>query len=413
MSRSRQAHLAKTVEAIYRGLESTRPSDWLQGVLEPFEGAFGAQLGGYAHAYDLRGPSKRWTISTPIVHKARKEVSDAVRVGFSVSPPAFRQRVYGQSGPAGSFSQLTGTELGDLDAVRETSERTDVRDVLFLNAANPERDGLILCAHLRRPRGPTRAELQGLTLLAAHVAAAYRILRAGFEKPIGPCAIFESDGRLAHVATGHEPAVPRLRARLVAIDRARARMGQDPEAALEAWRALLDGRYSLFDRFESDGRRYVIASVNRPEVTDPRGLTEAEAIVAMWAARGHSEKLIAYELGVAPGTVSSLLVRAYRKLGVQSRTQLVAQFSLPERAERATLRGSDVMIFSSPKAVVQTSGLSVAEEEVARAAAQGQRNRTIARARGVSETTVAKQLLSVYRKLGITTRAELARLLGP
>lgn len=413
MSRSRRADLAKTVEATYRGIETTQPSDWLRGVLEPFESAFGTGLGGYAHAYDLRGPVKRWAISTPIVHNAPPEVSEAVRVGFTVSPPSFRQRVYGESGPAGSFSQLTGTELGDLDAVRETSERTDVRDVLFLNAANPDRDGLILCAHLRRPRAPTRAELQGLTLLGAHVAAAYRILRTAYTKPLRPCAIFESNGRLAHVAPGHEAAVPRLRTRLVAIDRARARLEDDPEAALEAWRALLDGRYSLFDRFESDGRRYVIASVNRPEITDPRGLTEAEAIVAQWAARGHSEKLIAYELGVAPGTVSSLLVRAYRKLGVRSRAELVAQFSVPERALRATLGRSDVMIFSAAKAAVQTAKLSAAEQEIARAAASGQRNRTIARARGVSEATVAKQLLSVYRKLGITTRTELARLLAP
>ena len=44
------------------------------------------------------------------------------------------------------------------------------------------------------------------------------------------------------------------------------------------------------------------------------------------AAMGHSNKLIAYDLGLSPGTVSVLLQRAARKLGVSSRTALIRAF---------------------------------------------------------------------------------------
>ena len=34
-----------------------------------------------------------------------------------------------------------------------------------------------------------------------------------------------------------------------------------------------DGRYTVVDRFDTDGRRYVVAYENPPNVRDPRGLT--------------------------------------------------------------------------------------------------------------------------------------------
>jgi hypothetical protein len=44
------------------------------------------------------------------------------------------------------------------------------------------------------------------------------------------------------------------------MDLARGRMSKrNPERALQLWRALVDGRWSLVDSFETDGRRYVVA----------------------------------------------------------------------------------------------------------------------------------------------------------
>jgi DNA-binding CsgD family transcriptional regulator len=51
--------------------------------------------------------------------------------------------------------------------------------------------------------------------------------------------------------------------------------------------------------------------------------------------------------------------------------------------------------------------LTEAEREVARLVYAGARNDDIARARGVSLKTVANQLDSIYRKLGVGSRSEL------
>lgn len=53
-------------------------------------------------------------------------------------------------------------------------------------------------------------------------------------------------------------------------------------------------------------------------------------------------------------------------------------------------------------------GLTPSEFEVAWRSARGESNVEIARARGTSRRTVDHQLASVYRKLAITSRSELA-----
>jgi len=56
--------------------------------------------------------------------------------------------------------------------------------------------------------------------------------------------------------------------------------------------------------------------------------------------------------------------------------------------------------------------LSKAEREVALLASAGCPSREIAARRGTSERTVANQLASIFKKLGLSSRAELARALS-
>jgi DNA-binding NarL/FixJ family response regulator len=56
--------------------------------------------------------------------------------------------------------------------------------------------------------------------------------------------------------------------------------------------------------------------------------------------------------------------------------------------------------------------LSASETEVLRAALGGLSNAEIAALRGRSLSTIENQLASAFRKLGVTTRAEAAMLLG-
>ena len=87
--------------------------------------------------------------------------------------------------------------------------------------------------------------------------------------------------------------------------------------------ALVQGRWSTVDWFDSDGRRYVLSIPNAPHVIDPRGLTEQETQVVWYVVHGLMSKMIGYHLGVSKGRVSALLSSAMRKLSVQTRAQLI------------------------------------------------------------------------------------------
>ena len=78
------------------------------------------------------------------------------------------------------------------------------------------------------------------------------------------------------------------------------------------------------------------------------------------------------------------------------------------RGGRFRLRGVEhaYIAYEAP-AVVCPDVLSPAEKEVAALVARGRSTADIARARRVSPRTVANQLASIFRKLGVSSRQEL------
>ena len=88
----------------------------------------------------------------------------------------------------------------------------------------------------------------------------------------------------------------------------------------------------------------------------------------------------------------------------------------PHDLEASTFRSGDheyaVLSFCVPQLQLPP-GLTAAEQRVARGVLEGQSNQEIALAHGVSSRTVANQLQSVYAKLQIGSRRELARRCGP
>ena len=97
-------------------------------------------------------------------------------------------------------------------------------------------------------------------------------------------------------------------------------------ASLEAWTARVASRWTLIDRFDRDGKRYVLAQDNRASVLAPATLSSRERQVLPSAALGRTNKEIAYELGLAHSTVRVLLFRAAAKLGVSDRKNLLQRF---------------------------------------------------------------------------------------
>ena len=67
-----------------------------------------------------------------------------------------------------------------------------------------------------------------------------------------------------------------------------------------------------------------------------------------------------------------------------------------------------LLVISLPSSPREVSGLSAAELAVALAAARGLSNLGIARQRRRSQRTIANQLASAFRKLGVSSRSELS-----
>jgi DNA-binding CsgD family transcriptional regulator len=83
-------------------------------------------------------------------------------------------------------------------------------------------------------------------------------------------------------------------------------------AALRA--DVFDGRWTFVEQFEQGSRRYFLARRNGPAVAAKRGLSAREREVVRRVVAGHSNKRIAFELGIAQSTVATHLRAARRKL---------------------------------------------------------------------------------------------------
>ncbi len=212
------------------------------------------------------------------------------------------------------------------------------KDVLSLFAMDPDYHGaniLMPSPEVVQLSSKSRAQLQ---MLAIHITAGHRLRRnltdpqkvlgvAPTEIPLSAEALLDPKGFLVAHAVGaakaHE-ASKTIREAAVRVDRARGKLRKsDPQEALELWHGLVRGRWSLVDWFDTDGRRFVLAKSNAPNIRDPRGLTEREAQVATYAAIGESSKIVGYRFGISPQRVSMLLTSAMRKLSVKTPAQLV------------------------------------------------------------------------------------------
>ena len=199
-----------------------------------------------------------------------------------------------------------------------------VRDLFIVNGLDPTRHGIYVNASVAEDVTLSRRQVATWTRVAAHLAAGYRLRRT--PQPVEGEAIITPSGRVEHA---EEPAksplaLKQLHEAAIAIDRARTkRQRADDFAATELWHALVAGRWTLVDWVDRDGRRFYVARQNDPHVAKHHALSMRERQVIGYAVLGHSNKLIAYELGVSPSTVANHLATAAAKLGIRSRAALV------------------------------------------------------------------------------------------
>jgi hypothetical protein len=312
------------VEAAY-SWESDEAT-WLRRVAESMQRGLASDAGVIACAYDARRsewidlnatatvgidpPKIRSLFNVPIAPGALVQAFRRQSVG------TLRQAVTKNPAHAAHYENILGPAVLD--------------QMLCVNARNPTHLGCLFVIPMNAaPRLAPRA-LSRWRCIAAHVATGFRIhgqlARWSAEQRAAPLngvdAVLRSDGRIEHAADPSlkDNRVTRtsLRDAVLAFDRARGRLrGEAPDEALEIWKGLVDGRWSLLDHFEADGRRFVLARRNAPETPDIRGLSPRERQVLAYAAMGHSNKAIAYELGLSLSTVATHLAHARAKLGAR------------------------------------------------------------------------------------------------
>jgi DNA-binding CsgD family transcriptional regulator len=201
-------------------------------------------------------------------------------------------------------------------------------DVFAVTAVGPAGRGVVLGIGLSRPGGPEPHERVEWVHVAAHVAAARRlqVLLAGDSAIERASAVLSPEGRVEHLATADADAdgiAAILREAVKQVEHARKHARSDAEA-LSLWKGLVDGRWSLVEQFESDGRRFYAAIRNPVDAVKLRALTRREAEVTAYVATGTTTKSTAYALGLDEVTVRGYLRAAMMKLGMRSRTELIA-----------------------------------------------------------------------------------------
>ncbi|MET0284951.1 MAG: LuxR C-terminal-related transcriptional regulator [Polyangiales bacterium] len=227
-------------------------------------------------------------------------------------------------------------------------------------------------------------------------------------------AVFETDGSALEL---NEETQDRDTRRMLS-ELVRAREQQDGFTTLEQaealshWNELTGGGYVLLDHVDSDQRRYVVAyklgdpTRPRPQTT----LNERERLVLERILLGARNKTIANELGVSSAHITGISQRALAKIGARSTADLTRVMRARSSLVMSELPvGGETLIALGyrDETALALSNLTLAERHVAHAVLDGRSQREIALERGVSERTVASQVASIYRKIGVSGRREL------
>ena len=315
------------IEAAYR--MGTSEKDWLVGVLEAARPALDKGEGVVSFTFDASDPARMRVREVASHSCVAPMTADVVAQLVETADPDYVRATW-RSRLCDLGSRTPGVRKQPGWAMLSSM---GVVDNLSVNSVDPSGFGCLLSANSSRRLSLHPRTKQSWEHVAAHLANGLRLRRRLASLPdlpsdvsAGADAVLGPGGKVQHAEgeaalTGARQA---LQEAAVAIDRARGRLRRsDPEDAVAGWKGLIDARWSLVDHFDSDGKRYLVARRNSPQVMGLAGLTERERQVAGYVGLGLSNKLIAYEIGIAASTVRVLVSRAVAKLGVASREALV------------------------------------------------------------------------------------------
>ncbi|MBX3190651.1 MAG: helix-turn-helix transcriptional regulator [Labilithrix sp.] len=316
--------LVSVLEAAYAVEEPE--GAWLRGVVSALRPALEAGLGMAAYVYDTS--TRPFVVREPILDCALD--AKGLAALLASSDEAYVQGSW-LSRAAATASETPGFD--EHPGVREVFAPAGIHDVMVVNALDPVGIGCLVGALLPRKKRLAPAERDRWERVSAHLRAALRLrLRcrttgATQEDATGRAeAVLRRTGEIEHLEASAENARAALREAVLGMERARRSMRREPKRALESWRALVRTRWTLVDDFQAGNARYVVARANGPAAPGPSVLAARERQVLAYVVMGHSDKMIAYELGLAHSTVRVLIARARAKLGAKSRGDLIKKF---------------------------------------------------------------------------------------
>ncbi len=316
----KQSDFIGIVEAAYNteGPDAGSDEGWLRGVLAALRPTLDQGLGVLGWFHDLRempAVPKLTVLDGPAAMFERLS-QQADNVGGDLLRKAM------STAPVSTMRVSLGVAV--LDPMLRAAEASAMIDSLGLFCQDSDGHGMGIAAHSPRVVSLARRDILRWQRLVAHLTAGFRLRRRHGATE----AVLAPSGKLVHAegAARSPRAREVLRAAAIDFDRARRR-GGDVDEALDLYRALIAGRWTLVDLFERDGKRYAIARQNTPAPPPAPELTVRETQVAVFTAIGHPIKMISYELGLSESSITTYLRRALVKLRLPDRLALAARFS--------------------------------------------------------------------------------------
>lgn len=331
------AHRAIDVAEAAYDLE-VEATEWLprvvQSGVELFDLGFGniAMLGG-----GFRGDSLA-TVTQIVTSDGKPDLAVAMMTAVQeIGPETIREHT--AKATSSRVLETLSTQLQDDPSSYQTyTKHLACGDVVSLHAHDPDGHGVLISMPSDEMADIPPEVARTWERTAVHISTAYRLRRrlgaavksGGYaltDLPLDAEALLDPTSFSLKEAVGdaqNENTATAIRDAALRVDRARGKLRRDdPDEALDLWKGMVRGRWSIVDWFDTDGRRFVLAKPNAPDLGDPRGLTEREHQVVTYASHGESSKLISYRVGISPQQVSKLLRSGMKKLGVKTTAALV------------------------------------------------------------------------------------------
>jgi DNA-binding CsgD family transcriptional regulator len=338
---SRQAKPADLLSIVETAYDVESPqSEWLRGLLDATDRSLGAELGGFACAFDAGSGGLTLPLSHAVVRQAPETVK-AILDALVQTPPPWVSRYMANPRSASICTMTSEVDPKAKLSYRTRLAREGVHDGVNIVCMGSDRHGVLISLGVQAGFRLTPNTRRHLAQVATHVVAAQRLRRrldgtasVGIEAAASaeaPGAILSAEGKILH-ANGDTALANARRAlhdAVCDIESARTSWRDDEGKALDLWKGLVSARWTLVEQFDAQGKRYILARENAPASAALAKLSPTESCVVRHAAQGYTTKEIAYTLGISPTTVRVLIMRAVHRCGVRSRAELLQLVSVP------------------------------------------------------------------------------------